>query len=203
MYPARMTRLDKSRGDIVKRIALAALVLSGLCVLGSSGAAAQDSPPQSADASSSSDDSLANQQMVRASNNIRSFAKQIVAANLNLTDNEATKFWPVYEQYSTDLGRVTSTRIALIEECAYGYGPLSDDEADSLIRRWLDADISAAQLRQKYISDFRRVLPGKKAAMFFQLDRRISTMIDVQLSSQLSLLRNRDAEIGDQNQDRL
>jgi hypothetical protein len=35
-------------------------------------------------------------------------------------------------------------------------------------------------------------LPGKKAATFFRLDRRISMMIDVQLTSQLPLVQTQD-----------
>jgi hypothetical protein len=62
----------------------------------------------------------------------------------------------------------------------------------NLIRRWLDTDIEQTKLRQRYVAIFRRVLPGKKAATFFQLDRRISTMIDVQLTSQLPLAQSQD-----------
>ena len=72
------------------------------------------------------------------------------------------------------------------------YGTQTDEQADGLIRRWLDADIDAAKLRQKYVPIFRKVLPGKKAATFFQLDRRISMMIDVQLTSQLPLMQSQD-----------
>jgi hypothetical protein len=38
----------------------------------------------------------------------------------------------------------------------------------------------------------RKVLSGKTAATFFQLDRRISMMIDVQLTSQLPLVQRQD-----------
>jgi len=38
----------------------------------------------------------------------------------------------------------------------------------------------------------RKVLPGKKAATFFQLDRRISMMIDLQLTAQLPLVQSQD-----------
>jgi hypothetical protein len=48
------------------------------------------------------------------------------------------------------------------------------------------------KLRQQYVAIFRKVLSGKKAATFFQLDRRISTMIDVQLTSQLPLAQGQD-----------
>jgi len=113
--------------------------------------------------------------------------KQLIAANLTLTDSEATKFWQVYEQYSAETGKINDTRTAIIKEYSDEYETLTDDQADNLIRRWLDADIQQTKLRQRYVPIFRGVLPGKKAATFFQLDRRISTMIDVQLTSQLPL----------------
>ena len=75
---------------------------------------------------------------------------------------------------------------------SYHYGTLTDEQADSLVRRWLDADIASAQLRQRYVPIVRKVLPGKKAATFFQLDRRISMMVDVQLTSQLPLVQSQD-----------
>jgi len=123
---------------------------------------------------------------------IRSIKKQLIAANLTLTDGEATKFWPMYEQYSVELGKINNTRASLIKEYANGYGTLTDEQADSLVRRWLDADIASAQLRQRYVPIVRKVLPGKKAATFFQLDRRISMMVDVQLTSQLPLVQSQD-----------
>ena len=64
---------------------------------------------------------------------------------------------------------------------------MTDDHADSVIRRWLERDIEQAKLRQQFAAIFRKVLPGKKAATFLQLERRISTMMDMQLASQLPL----------------
>ena len=135
---------------------------------------------------------LTDQQLALLRKDIRSIKKQLIATNLTLTENEATKFWPLYEQYSVDYAKINQTRAAIIKEYSDGYGALTDDQAESLIRRWLDTDISAAQLRQKYVPIMRKVLSGKKAATFFQLDRRISMMIDVQLTSQLPLVQSQD-----------
>jgi len=123
---------------------------------------------------------------------IRSIKKQLIAENLTLTDSEATKFWQVYEQYSAETERINDTKTAVIKEYSEDYGTLTDDQADNLIRRWLDTDIEQTKLRQRYVAIFRRVLPGKKAATFFQLDRRISTMIDLQVISQLPLVQDQD-----------
>ena len=118
--------------------------------------------------------------------------KQLIAANLTLTDSEATKFWQVYEQYSAETDRINETRTAIIKEYAEDYGTLTDDQADNLIRRWQDTDIEQTKLRQQYVPIIRKVLPGKKAATFFQLDRRISTMIDLQITSQLPLAQSQN-----------
>jgi hypothetical protein len=143
-------------------------------------------------AADSTADTIADQQLTLLRKDIRSIKKQLIAANLTLTDSEATKFWQVYEQYSTDMGKINDTRTAIIKEYSEDYGTLTDDQADNLIRRWLDTDIEQTKLRQQYVPIFRKVLPGKKAATFFQLDRRISTMIDLQLTSQLPLAQSQD-----------
>ena len=176
----------------MKKTAFAVLAFIALSVVGSTRVIAQSAAPQPAAAASGSADAFSDQQMALLRKDIRTIKKQLIAANLALTDGQATKFWPVYEQYSAEFGKINETRIAVIKEYADGYGQLTDEQADNLIRRWLDTDISAAQLRQKYVPIFRQVLPGKQAATFFQLDRRISMMIDVQLTSQLPLVQSQN-----------
>jgi hypothetical protein len=176
----------------VKKTAFAVLAFIALSVVGSTRVIAQSAAPQPAAAASGSGDAFSDQQMALLRKDIRTIKKQLIATNLTLTDGQATKFWPVYEQYSAEFGKINETRSAVIKEYADGYGQLTDEQADNLIRRWLDTDIAAAQLRQKYVPIFRKVLPGKQAATFFQLDRRISMMIDVQLTSQLPLVQSQD-----------
>lgn len=175
----------------MKTTTFAGLLLAGLCVVGSQTAVAQGTAPQSTSADSIAD-AITDQQLALLRRDIRSIKKQLIAANLTLTDSEATKFWQVYEQYSAETEKINDTRAAIIKEYSNEYGTLTDDQADSLIRRWLDADIEQTKLRQRYVAIFRKVLPGKKAATFFQLDRRISTMIDVQVTSQLPLAQSQD-----------
>jgi hypothetical protein len=176
----------------VKKIVFAVVICLGICGFGTPRVVAQDAPSQPAAAAGGSAEAFADQQMALLRRDIRSIKKQLIAANLTLTESEATKFWPVYEQYSVDFRNINDTRAALIKEYADGYGSLTDEQADSLIRRWLDTDIASSELRQKYAPIIRKVLPGKKAATFFQLDRRISMMIDLQITSQLPLVQSQD-----------
>jgi hypothetical protein len=162
-----------------------------LCLVGSLKAVAQDTSSQSSAADRTAD-AINDQQLALLRRDIRSIKKQLIAANLTLADSEATKFWQLYEQYSAETEKINDAKTTIIKEYSDEYGTLTDAQADNLIRRWLDTDIEQARLRQRYVPIFRKVLPGKKAATFFQLDRRISTMIDVQLTSQLPLAQSQD-----------
>ena len=80
-------------------------------------------------------------------------------------------------------------RYALIKEYAQTYDAMTDAEADSLLKRATALDEQQVQLRTKYIPNVRAVLPAKKTALFFQLDRRISLLIDLQIASNIPLVR--------------
>jgi hypothetical protein len=119
---------------------------------------------------------------------VRSLRKQIVAANLDLTDDEAVKFWPIYDQYTADLRKINDTKFALIKDYAQNYTTMTDEQAEAYVRGRAAVDESVNRLRLKYFPVFHRALSGKTAATFFQIEWRISLMIDLQLASQMPLI---------------
>ena len=119
---------------------------------------------------------------------IRAERKKIVAANLPLTEAEATRFWPVYDRYIGETIKINDLRYALIKEYAQNYATITDVQAGSYIKRWLALDGDNTQLRLKYIPEFEKVLSPKKTAMFFQIDRRLGMVIELQLASQVPLV---------------
>jgi hypothetical protein len=119
---------------------------------------------------------------------VRSQKKQIIAANLQLTDAEAVKFWPLYDQYTAELVKINDSKYAAIKDYATNYDTMTDDKALSLTRQILGVDQSVAQLRQKYVPIVSKVISGKKTALFFQLDRRLTALIDLQLASAIPMV---------------
>ena len=131
---------------------------------------------------------ISSQDMDLLRKDLRSYKKQLIAENLKLTDAEATKFWPIYDQYSAELAKINDKKFGLIQEYADHWGTMTDEQAASYLRQWLDVDAAIMQLRQKYVPIVSQVLNGRKSATFFQLDRRISMMIDLQMASQIPLV---------------
>ena len=129
----------------------------------------------------------ANIQLMRQ--DIRAERKKIVAANMPLTETEATKFWPLYDRYIAETIKINDNRYALIKEYAQNYANITDAQADSYIKRWVALDGDNTQLRLKYIPEFEKVISHKKTALFFQIDRRLTMMVELQLASQVPLIK--------------
>src|SRR5215467_15840186 len=99
-------------GRIVKKVMAAALMVGAGLVMGlrTSG---QTTTPQGNTQHLISDRDL---DLLRK--DIRSQRKQLIASNLQLTEDEAAKFWPVYDQYVSELITINDRKFALIQEYA-------------------------------------------------------------------------------------
>ena len=120
---------------------------------------------------------------------LRAKAKQIITKNMHLTDSEAAAFWPLYEQYAAEIRKVNDTRFGLMKQYAQVYTTMTADQADSMIKLLAEADQTIISLRMQYLPRFQQALPGTKAALFMQLDRRLDAMMNVQMATQLPLIK--------------
>ncbi len=119
---------------------------------------------------------------------LRSEKKQLIALNVPLTDTEATKFWPVYDQYIADITKVYDDFYGSVKDFAAKQKTITDAEASAFLKRWSNALVQIAQTRQRYIPIFEKVIPAKKTAIFMQVDRRLYALIDLQVVSETPLL---------------
>jgi len=172
---------------MIRKKMVAVLVLSEFLFAGEA-LIAQNAAAQATQAVASRENaSSVDQEIAMLRSDLRSTRKQVIAANMKLTDAEAEKFWPTYDQYVSELVKINDAKYALIKEYLQNTN-MTDEQADSLSKRWLAVDESVLQLRLKYIPIFRTALSAKGAAQFFQLDRRVQMMIDLQLLGSIPLI---------------
>ncbi len=119
---------------------------------------------------------------------VRSLKKQLIAANMDLTDTEAQQFWPIYDRYTSELAAITDTKYTLLQEYAQNYSAMTSDQAESYIKGRAAVEGSIMKLRLKYFPVFRQVLSGKATALFFQMDWRLGLIMELQLTSQTPLI---------------
>jgi hypothetical protein len=114
---------------------------------------------------------------------IRAQRKQITASNMTLTPDEATKFWPIYDQYIQETIKVNDERWAMIKDYAANYDSLTDQHAQDYVKRSVAIDQQLTALRARYVSMFQKVVSPKKSAQWYQIDRRLDLLINLQLAA--------------------
>ena len=92
---------------------------------------------------------------------LRSLKKQIVAANMDLTETEAQQFWPVYDRYTAELTAITDRKYALLKDYATNYDSITGAQAETYVKGRAEVEESITQLRLKYFQVFRKVLDRK------------------------------------------
>ena len=121
--------------------------------------------------------------VVRA--NMQADRTTLITAGMNFNDKDGAAFWPIYKQYQYERSRLDDDRVAVIKEYTQKYPNLADAQAKAMAEKMLDCDSRLAELKKKYYKKFNRVLPALTVAKFFQLERRVDLMMDMQVESSL------------------
>ena len=170
-----------------KKSSTVTAVLLGVSLMNGSGALAQGPASQPAPTTAANQDSF-DEDIKLFRKDVRSLKKQIIAANMNLTDAEAEQFWPIYDRYTAELVTITNSKYTLLKEYAQNYPTITGEQAAHYIKGRADVEQSTMGLRLKYLPIFRKVLSGTATALFFQLDWRLGLIMDLQLASQTPLI---------------
>jgi hypothetical protein len=103
--------------------------------------------------------------------------KAVYAANLGLTEEESARFWPIYDQYEAKVKPLQDRLVANINNFAEKYDTLSDADATAILKEKMAIEKERDALKQEYTKKIEKVLPGKKALRYAQLETRIQILI--------------------------
>jgi len=112
----------------------------------------------------------------------------VMAKGLTLTAEQASKFWPLFEQYQKEQDVSVDAQIKATQAYNNHFATLTDAQALEYVNALLARDEAAHDLRVKWLAKFQTVVPPKVAARAIQLDRRLSQVVQVQVSSQIPLI---------------
>jgi hypothetical protein len=127
-----------------------------------------------------------NMQIVREK--IQTDKKLFIAENMNLTESEAKLFWPVYENYQKDLGKLVDKTVKLIDNYATNYETMTEEAAKNLINGYLAIEGERVTVMKSFLPKFRKVLPAKKVARYYQLENKINAVVKYGLARQIPLV---------------
>ena len=115
--------------------------------------------------------------------------KLVIAENMKLTSSEAEKFWPVYEDYQKELGKIANQKLDLIEKYAKNYQTMTDELAIELLDKYMSIEAQRLALQSVFVPKFKKVLPPIKVTRYFQCENKIAAIINYDLAAQIPLIK--------------
>ena len=106
----------------------------------------------------------------------------VVADNMQLTDQEATAFWPVYKAYRADVAKINDRLVKVITDYAAERDTLTDAQAKALIANYFSYEQDLLRTRKKYVARFDKALPMVKVARFYQIDNKLNAITMIHLA---------------------
>jgi hypothetical protein len=121
---------------------------------------------------------------------VKADKKLVIAENLQLTDAEGAKFWPVYDAYQKELQQINERLAAVVLAYADAYkkGAVSDAAAKKLIEDAAAVDDAEAALKRTSLPRILAVLPAAKAARYVQIENKIRAVIRYELAAGIPLV---------------
>ena len=125
---------------------------------------------------------------------IQTEAKKLVGENLEMTEDQANIFWPLYDEYAAELLGLSNERVNVISSYMLDYYDLSDEKAETLVNQVMDIDQKRLDLKRKYISKMNKVLPQRLVGKFFQIDGYLQTLLTIQRQSTIPFIKTEGEE---------
>ena len=119
---------------------------------------------------------------------IQSDKKGIVAKSMDLTAEEAKKFWPLYEQFQRELALPRSAANRAILDLIAADGTLTDANAKRLVEQVQGAALDEARLNQKHFKQLLKVLPARKAARYMQIESKLQAVVRYETAKAIPLV---------------
>ena len=120
---------------------------------------------------------------------VQSDKDDIIAGTMQFSDKESQAFWPLYRDYARDQQKIGDERLGVIRDFANKYDTLTDNDAKDLVQRLMNVEDKTLNLREDYWKKFEAALGAKRAAKFYQVDNRLTLMINIQLAGAIPLVK--------------
>lgn len=114
--------------------------------------------------------------------------RAVIRETMQLDAGQAKAFWPLYDRYREETGRLDDRRDRLLTHYLAALDAMTDARADALMREQFAIDRDRLRLRQRYYRRFKHILPARCAVRFFQLDRELDLAVELNHARSLPLV---------------
>jgi hypothetical protein len=117
--------------------------------------------------------------------NMQADKTSLITTGMNFNEKDGAAFWPIYQQYEYERSRLDDGRVAVIKEYTQKYPTLTDAEAKAMAERMFEYEARIIALKKQYFKKLNKALPALTVAKFFQLERRVDLLMDMNVEASL------------------
>ena len=143
-----------------------------------------------ASAQGGNSDTISDQELANARMMIQEGREAIIREDLHLTAEEEAAFWPLYEDYRSDLMPIQDRSVTVTASYMRKYesGVLTDAYAEKMLADYFSIKSDLLKVRKKYIRRFKKIMPMLKVTRFYQLENKMNADIDAELAFLVPLI---------------
>ncbi len=119
---------------------------------------------------------------------IRANQKALVGVNLQLSPEEAAKFWPLYDRYKQQINAIGDRVLAIVADYSANFRDLPNDKALQMMQSYLAAEAERLEVRRSFLADFAKILPGRTVARFYQIENKMDAVLRYDLASTIPVV---------------
>jgi pyruvate-formate lyase-activating enzyme len=121
---------------------------------------------------------------------LKAHARDIISKGMQtFTDEEAKRFWPIYESYMAERDKFIEARVAVIKAYADDFETMTDSKAQELLNRRFEQLKLRNKLDEKYRPQFATALSPRRLVRFYQIQHELEVMIELRAISQIPKMR--------------
>ena len=114
--------------------------------------------------------------------------RNIVRANMLLTETESARFWPLYDEYRAERQKIGDRRVRLITDFLAQEHSMTEDAARTLANEDFAILKATSELKAKWYKKMTKVLSERTVARFFHIDEKLDAAADVALAANIPLI---------------
>jgi len=118
---------------------------------------------------------------------IQADRKAVVAKAMGLTDEQGTKFWPVYSEYRESMRKVDDKLVQLANEYFQNTDKMTDQESQGMLSQWMNLNAEKVNVRKGYVKKFSKAIPTNKVIRFYQMENKMDAVINYELAASIPL----------------
>src|SRR5258707_15092754 len=114
--------------------------------------------------------------------------RNIVRANMLLTETESARFWPLYDEYRAERRKIGDRRVRLITDFLAQEHSMTEDAARTLANEDFAILKDTSELKAKWYKKMTKELSERTIARFFHIDEKLDAAADLALAVNIPLI---------------